>query len=151
MTGSFFATTCNRPRLRDPTHVQEAIGRYWFDWALAVGLGRDESGVYRLTIDGEGWPGAWRVPAHLRYEDFEPDLSRDALPDFEAFLRDIARALAEDLIIQSIGNPDGQFPLAAQEWRIRPGARAIERRSFTRSRPYVLPEVFAETVEPVTV
>ena len=137
MHESFFMTACNRPRLRDPTRVLEVIGRYWFDWALAVGLEQDQGGNHRLTIDGAGWPGAWRVPAHHRYEDYEPDLSRDAIHDFEVFLLDVAPWLDENLVVQAIGNFDGGFPLAAHEWRVRPGSRVIERRAFACSRDSV--------------
>lgn len=130
MNDFVFVTTCNRPRLRDPTRALEVIGRYWFDWDLAVGLASDTA-AHHLTIEGEGWPGAWQIPEHTPAELSEPDLAADGMPAFEAFLKDIACCLAERLIVQAIGSKSGRFPLLAAEWRIEPSSKRLRRRHFS--------------------
>jgi hypothetical protein len=125
-----FITACSQPRLRDPTRALDIIARYWFDWDLAVGIESEASGQQRLTIEGEGWPGAWKIPEHIP-DEFEPDFARDGSLDFETLLEDLAPCLAEPLIVQAIGSRGGRFPLLAAEWRIEPVSQILERRALS--------------------
>jgi hypothetical protein len=124
-----FATACNKPRLRDPTKARDIIGRYRFDWDLSVEIETDTNGEHRLTIHGEGWPGAWRIPPECKPDEFEPNFA--GISDFEGLLEELAPCLADPLIVQAIGTVTGLFPLLANEWSISPGSRLIQRRDFS--------------------
>jgi hypothetical protein len=128
-----FVTTCNKPRLRDPTKAQDILGRYWFDWDLAVEIEENACDQHRLTIQGEGWPAAWPMPDHCDRDHFQPDIDCDGLSDFERLLEEIAPCLDEPLIVQAIGTVDGRFPLSACEWRVAPGSGTVAKVKFTSS------------------
>lgn len=122
MNAFWFRTTSNEPRLRDPTQVLGIVGRYYFDFDLAVGVNRAADGQHHLAIHGDGWPGAWPLPAGTSPQAYEPDFATNGLEEFEAFLNEIAPFLAETLIVQAIGSVSGRFPLSACEWRIEPNS-----------------------------
>ena len=129
MNDFWFMTTCNRPRLADPAAVSAIVARYRFDWDLGVRVWRDPQGNWRLTIEGEGWPGAWRKTSADNGP--QPALEGPGLEGFEALLAEIAPHLAEPLVVQAIGcNPLG-FPLHACEWEARSAWQTIAKLEFS--------------------
>jgi hypothetical protein len=123
MNEFWFLTVCNKPRLRDPTKVQEIVQEYWFDWDCEVRI-EQYADCAVLNIEGECWPDAWRRPVE--------DSSDGDLPDaFEEFLAAVAPYLEEPLIIQAIGTATGEFPLAACQWTVNPQSGVVSKVEFS--------------------
>jgi hypothetical protein len=126
----WFLTTSNKPRLRDPTQVQQIIETYWFDFDFTVEIEHTPNGQHRLGIQGDGWPSAWLPPPGTPSEEYCPDFNTSGQEEFAAFLVEVAPFLVETLIIQAIGTADGEFPLSACEWRVEPRSATIARIEF---------------------
>jgi len=120
-----FATSCNRPRLKDVKAAQRIIDRYCFDWDLEIVIEEDH-----LNLTGCGWVAAWKVPLGVDPDDFRPAYEDSAIEAFEDLLKDLASCLAEPLTVQSVGTVDGHFPLSACEWHVQPGSGNVETSGF---------------------
>lgn len=125
----WFRTTCNKPRLRDPTKVLEIIDCYCIDQDMAVTIERAPDGFRLLNIEGDGWPGASRLTDADSLRDV--DYGEDGLGDFEPMLLELAPCLAEPLIVQAVGTVKGAYPLSACQWRVEPFATSIDKVEFT--------------------
>ena len=85
-----FVILSNRPRLNDSKAVLDLIGRYHFSWEVEVGVDSDPStSAHRLTISGDGWPGAWKVPDGMEAE-CELKHQGEGREGFEQFLKEVA-------------------------------------------------------------
>lgn len=142
----WFWSTCNKPRLRDPTAVKAIIARHWFDFDFDVCVERAPDGHQLLKMEGDGWPGAWQIPAGASPDDFQLDFEQDELENFEPMLLAIAPFLAEPLIVQAVGTVKGAYPLNACQWRVEPCATQIEKVEFTSEGMAPPPSPAAELV-----
>ena len=131
MNNFWYVTASNQPCLRDPTRVQQIIAKYWFDFDCNVEVEPDSAGRQRLSMQGDGWPAAWLLPADTSSEEYYPDHVTPGQEEFAACLAEIAPFLMETLVVQAIGSSDGQFPLSACEWQVSPGSTAVAKIEFT--------------------
>ena len=143
MNTFWFLTTSNKPRLRDPTQVQQIIGRYWFDFDFTVAVEDHPDGQHCLGIQGNGWPAAWLPPPDTSSEEWYPDFDTSGQEEFAAFLAEVAPFLTEALTVQAIGTAAGEFPFSACEWRVEPNAATVARMEFTSNAENSAPLVMA--------
>jgi hypothetical protein len=146
-----FMATCasNDPKLKDHEAVEQIISRFYFDPNFNVGLNFDDkTGEPYLFIYGYRWPEAWKVPAGIAPDDFDPyteDVYEEGNDGFIAFLRVIAPHLAEPLTVQAVGNIRCQFPLSACEWHVQPNATNVQVNEFRHgSEPIALANPLSE-------
>jgi hypothetical protein len=131
LSAFMFVTTCNRPRLTDAKAAQKIIDRYCFDWDLGVAVEPDpDSEQEYLVVSGGGWPAAWKIPTDVPPDDFRPDYEETSVDGFEELIKELATCLAEPLTVQSVGTVDGQFPLSACEWHVKPGVISVDVNGF---------------------
>lgn len=126
------ALTSNSPRVKDPQGALAVINRYHFDYDASVEISADRADEQQkyLTLYGDGWPEAWKIPPGVDTDDFEPDYDADSGEGFEEFLKDVAPYLAEPLTVQAVGHTKCRFPFSACEWHVRPGNGKVEISGF---------------------
>lgn len=144
---TFVATTAsNSPKLKDPEATQKVLDRYLWDCDIVAVIEKDgPEGPAFLNVYGYDWPSVWKIPDGIERTNFEPDYINDPGEGFEDFRKDIAPFLAEPFTIQAIGAEKCRFPLAACEWRIKPGANTIEVTSFNHSDSQIAPDEIIKT------
>ena len=131
-----FMATCasNHPKLKDHAAIEQIISRYFFDPDFNVGVCFDENtGKPYLFLYAYQWPEAWKMPAGISPEDFDPytqDQYEDGAQEFIGFLLEIAPYLLEPLIVQAVGNVRCHFPLSACEWYAAPDATEVQLNEF---------------------
>ena len=134
---TFVATTASSgARLSDAQTAQRVLDRFFWDGDVRAVIRQDEQdGLARLYVYGYDWPGVWKLPDGIRWEDFEPDYDVDTVDAFEDFLFAMAPFLAEPLTVQAVGVENCRFPISACEWHVLPGADSIDVTGFRHSHP----------------
>jgi hypothetical protein len=134
MTDFLAVTACNQPKLKDHMAVERIIAGYFFDPDFNVGtLFDEEDGRPMLFVYGYVWPEAWKLPADLAREDFDPyssDSYEEGADGFIELLREFAPHLDQPLVVQAIGNEKCRYPLAACQWHVEPGGSDAEVSEF---------------------
>lgn len=132
-------TTCSHPRVKKPKAVERLIAKFYFDPDLNIGTAFDEEdGKPYLFIYGYLWPEAWKLPAGVSRDDFDPYSSDDyeeGGDGFLALLQELAPHLEEPLTIHAVGFTKCRYPLSACEWRIEPGATKVVVSEFGHAQP----------------
>lgn len=132
MTTYLAVTSSNEARVCKAHRVRALIDRYFWDNDVQAILRDDDDGQSFLSIAGDDWPVVWRMPNDIDPADFVPDWDQDSDEEFDRFLRELAPFLAEPLTIQAIGAETSRYPLAASEWRLKPGSTRVRITSFRR-------------------
>jgi hypothetical protein len=136
MSDFMAVTACYDPKIKDHQALEQIISRYFLDPDFNLGVGfSEESGEPYLFIYGYCWPEAWKMPAGIAPEDFDPytsDLYEEGADGFVELLKDLAPYLIETLTVQAIGSTCF-FPLSACEWHIQPNGKEVQIHEFRNS------------------